>query len=179
MAELKTFNDGEPIYAGDVNHNFNEIYADVSANAQQVQNYVEGQVLAIQANVASIQSTLQANVDEVSNDLKIAKETIFSAIAPDHSARVAISSGYTAEQDGWIYYYITSSANFTTKLLINEKVAAYNFQGSGDHRAGTLRIGGMVFIAKGQKVTLSRTGDGNTLTFCPCKGFANEEDNNA
>lgn len=176
MAELKTFNDGEPIYAGDVNHNFNEIYADVSANAKQVQDYVEGQVLAIQANVATIQSTLQGEIDGVSNGLKTVTETLFTAIAPDYSAGVSISSGYTAEQDGWVYYYITSSANFTTRLLIDGKVAAYNFQGSGDHRAGTLRIGGMVFIAKGQKVTLSRTGDGNTLTFYPCKSFANEEE---
>lgn len=168
---LKTFNEGEYIYASETNNNNQYLLSKLSDNAAQVQTFVEGEISSIQSNVASVQATLQANIDGVKSTVDTLNANVYTNLAPNYSAGVSISSGYTATKNGWIYYYITSSANNTTKVLIDGKDVAYNWQGAGDQRAGGLRIGGMVYIAKGQKMTTSVTGSPtNEFTFYPCKG---------
>ena len=60
---LKTFNEGEYIYASETNSNNQYLLSKLSDNAAQVQTYVEGEISSIQSNVASVQATLQANID--------------------------------------------------------------------------------------------------------------------
>ena len=118
-----------------------------------------------------MQSTLQKNIDTVTNTVNTLNANIYANLAPNYSAGVSVSSGYKATKNGWIYYYVESSANNTTAILIDNKKVAYNYQGAGDQRAGTLKIGGMVYIAKNQTLTVSVTGSpSNTFTFYPCKG---------
>ena len=71
---LKTFNEGEYIYASETNSNNQYLLSKLSDNAAQLQTFVEGEISSIQSNVASVQATLQENIDtlneNVNNQLK-------------------------------------------------------------------------------------------------------------
>lgn len=90
---LKTFNEGEYIYASETNSNNQYLLSKLSDNAAQVQTYVEGEISSIQSNVASVQATLQGNIDAVSAVTKAMKSYVTKTY-------VSGTSGYLVFSDG-------------------------------------------------------------------------------
>lgn len=168
---LKTFNEGEYIYASETNSNNQYLLSKLSDNAAQVQTYVEGEISSIQSNIASIQATLQANIDETNTMLSTLKNSIFSAIAPNYSKGVKIGAGtsYTAPSFGWVYW-TGDTGQGPVYLKINgvNRLSA-GATSSEDHINVVLPF----FVSKGDKITPDSDGSGARLgtTFYPCKGF--------
>ena len=63
MATLKTFEEGDTIYASETNANNQALLSLLTDNATQVQKYVEGEVASIKSTVASVQQTLQNSIE--------------------------------------------------------------------------------------------------------------------
>lgn len=70
MGTLKTFEEGDTIYASETNANNQALLSLLTDNATQVQKYVEGEVASIKSNVASIQQTLQNSINSVLEQLE-------------------------------------------------------------------------------------------------------------
>lgn len=164
---LNVFEPKTKIKSSEVNENFELVQKDVSEMGQALNTYVEGEIASVQSTVSSVQATLQENINTVSDKLS----NVYDDIAPDYTKEIAISSGWTATKHGWVKFRIYSSASGDTNVQINGKVVAENWQGKGDGRAGGFYISGLVYISKGQVVTLggAQANDGK-LYFYPCKG---------
>lgn len=168
---LKTFNEGERIYASETNNNNQYLLSKLSDNAAQLQTYVEGEISSIQSNVASVQATLQANVDALSNTVNTLKNSIFSAIAPNYSKGVKIGAGasFTAPSFGWVYW-TGDTGQGPVYLKINgvNRLSA-GATASDDHINVVLPF----FVSKGDEIIPDSEGSGSRLgtTFYPCKGF--------
>ena len=98
-------------------------------------------------------------------------DSIASAIAPDMSKKINISSGWVATSGGWIACNGNSDAsgNPPSAYIDGQEVYA-NIQSAGDRRAGYLRTSSVAFISKWQTYTTS--GRMVSSTFCPCKGVS-------
>lgn len=168
MADIKVFKEGESILASDTNNNNNVLLSKINDHYTQVDNYVKGELGTIKSEVGSAKADLENKINEL--DTKIVSN-FFNAIAPDYTKGETIANGFAATKAGWVNYRLGSSANYRQSLAINGVTIAENWQGSGDQRAGSLYITGMVFINAGQVIT----GTFNTLTFYPCKGFEEVE----
>ena len=90
MATLKTFEEGDTIYASETNANNQALLSLLTDNAVQVQKYVEGEVASIKSNVASVQQTLQNNISEIG---EIANSKISAEIAKGVSGFCKFSNG--------------------------------------------------------------------------------------
>jgi hypothetical protein len=162
---LKTFKEGEDILASETNANNNYLLGKISDNASTLQNYVEGEVTSIQSSLASAQATLQNSINEITSKLGV----VLDGIAPNWSAGVGISSGYTAPKIGWVWVLGYSNASGDSPYAyVDGKEVYQNWQNEGDGRAGALKISSMFFVGKGQKITT--VGRVQGLTFYPCKG---------
>lgn len=162
-----------------LNENFEKLRVEVNDNDNRITN------LKAQTNTSltSIQNQMAKDKEELLEEISTTGSTkldldlnnvsdeglqnIYSSLAMNTNAGVSVSSGWTATQNGWLYYYIYSDAGSTTQVYIDGKQVARNHQNSGDGRAGALRIGGTFFIAKGQTMTSSRSAD---FVFYPCIG---------
>lgn len=171
-----------------LNDNFDYLEELISTSVSSLDakfNSTTGNISNITSNLATIQSTLSTATSNISSlssnkvnkDLSNAtpsatfKANTIDWLAPNYGAGYSVSSGWTATKAGWIYCEMSSSANYTTKVLIGGKAVAYNYQGAGDGRAGALKVGCLAFIAKGQVLTTSVTGSPtNSFVFYPCKG---------
>lgn len=91
MATLKTFEEGDTIYASETNANNQALLSLLTDNAVQVQKYVEGEVASIKSNVASVQQTLQNNIDALD-----AKKPIYIIEQGGNS-----STWYKIYSNGW------------------------------------------------------------------------------
>lgn len=158
---LKTFNEGEYIYASETNSNNQYLLSKLSDNAAQVQTYVEGEISSIQSNVASVQATLQGNIDNVSNNLNTFSTEIFTKITPNYAAAVSISSGYVAPKFGQVYVQFNAGPE-ATAYVDGKKVAWHNRSVNYKQACGSCFL-----VGKGQKVTAVEY---STLIFYPCKG---------
>ena len=161
---LKTFNEGEYIYASETNSNNQYLLSKLSDNAAQVQTYVEGEISSIQSNVASVQATLQGNIDEAKTETNNLKTDIYTkGFLPNYSAGVSISTGYKATKNGWVYF--EGKVNGGQKIgYVNGKRVFLSAQGVNYHQP----IGAMVLVGKGDTVTTS--GSFASIVFYPCKG---------
>ena len=173
MAEvLKTFLEGEDILASETNANNQYLLGRISDNADRLQNYVEGEVTSMQSNLASAQATLQNSINELTETVNNGLGNVYENIAPNMSAGISITSGWTATDSGWVYVNGTSNASGSSPYaFVDGKEVYQNWQSSGDSRAGTLVISTMFYVGKGQVVTA--TGRINSLVFFPCKGVQN------
>lgn len=170
MAEvLKTFIEGEDILASETNANNQYLLGRISDNAERLQNFVDGEITSIQSNISSVQATLQNSINEMSDKLNAELGSMYDNIAPNYSAGISVSTGWSATSSGWISAVLNSSASGTNTLTIDGQAVLANLQGAGDGRAGYLGIRFMVYIAKGQVVGGSHSG----LVFYPCKGVQN------
>lgn len=161
---LKTFNEGEYIYASETNSNNQYLLSKLSDNAAQVQTYVEGEISSIQSNIASVQATLQGNIDAAKTETSNLKTDIYTkGFLPNYSAGVSISSGYTATKNGWVYFEGDGGGGMK-RGYVNGKKVFMSAQGVNYHQP----CGAMVLIGKGDKVTTS--GNFAALIFYPCKG---------
>lgn len=115
---LKTFNEGEYIYASETNNNNQYLLSKLSDNAAQVQTYVEGEISSIQSNVASVQATLQFNIDELKNGVGSAKAYIVETYVSDVSWYRVWSDGWI-EQGGTHSKTMKNNGSYTITLLKN------------------------------------------------------------
>ena len=170
MAEvLKTFLEGEDILASETNANNQFLLGKISDNADRLQNFVDGEITSIQSNLASAQATLQNSINELTETVNNGLANIYTNIAPNMSAGISISSGWTATKSGWVWVKGNSNASGDSPYAyVDGKEVYQNWQGSGDSRAGALITSSMFFVGKGQKVTTAGRVQG--LTFYPCKG---------
>lgn len=164
MATLKTFEEGDTIYASETNANNQALLSLLTDNAVQVQKYVEGEVASIKSNVASVQQTLQNNITAVNEALTALKDSLFFAISPDYSKGKGIGSGATMTSYGWVVWnggQIGDSS--TAQLWINGVGVGYHsYYKYGDSYKT------MFFVSNGDKVSF--TG-GTSAVFYPCKGL--------
>lgn len=169
MAEgLKTFIEGEDILASETNANNQFLLGRISENAERLQDLVDGQITSIQSNIGSVQATLQNSINEMSDKLG----SIYENIAPNFSAGISVSSGWTAPSSGWITVSGYSNGSGSSPTISIDGIKVWeNYQDSGDGRAGYLRLVNMFFIGKGQEMTTS--GRSTTKVFYPCKGVKN------
>lgn len=119
----------------------------------------------------------QINVEQLSQYgsssvfFNTAADSIASAIAPDMSRKINISSGWVATSGGWIVCNGNSNASGgAPSAYIDGQEIYANIQVAGDGRAGYLRTASVAFISKGQTYTTS--GRMVSSTFCPCKGVS-------
>jgi hypothetical protein len=108
MATLKTFEEGDTIYASETNANNQALLSLLTDNATQVQKYVEGEIATIKSTVASVQQTLQnaintkLNKDDVvayvERTAKSEENTIKFNMALERAAEWITSKGF--EIDG-------------------------------------------------------------------------------
>ena len=89
-------------------------------------------------------------------------------LAPDYTAGVSVSSGYTATKNGWLYIY---HKNTNDGQSIAVSVAGTVVFESGDSGTWSTNLvaSGFIFVGNGQQITYTGTGT-NTLKFYPCKG---------
>lgn len=162
MAEvLKIFQEGEDILASETNANNNYLLGKISDNASTLQNYVEGEITSIQSSLASAQATLQNSINEITSKLGV----VLDGLAPNLSAGIGISSGYTTPSIGWVYAYRTGD-NFTASLKVDDR----DFLVDGSHGGySNLISGSTFFVGEGVKITFDRY----SCTFYPCKGVKN------
>ncbi len=90
MATLKTFEEGDTIYASETNANNQALLSLLTDNAVQVQKYVEGEVASIKSNVASVQQTLQNNINEA---LEVAESKIAADLKNTTNGFCQLSNG--------------------------------------------------------------------------------------
>lgn len=153
---LKTFNEGEYIYASETNSNNQYLLSKLSDNAAQVQTFVEGEISSIQSNVASIKATLQGNIDAAKTDIYT------KGFLPNYSAGVSISSGYKATKNGWVNWFMTGMNDGTTYYLkVNNVVVGESNQYKYLNNKRT-----QFLVSKGDTITFT----GGTGKFFPCKG---------
>ena len=159
---LKTFNEGEYIYASETNSNNQYLLSKLSDNAAQVQTYVEGEISSIQSNVASVQATLQGNIDAAKTETNNLKTDIYTkGFLPNYSAGVSISTGYKATKNGWVKWYTNNNDGGTYYLKVNGVNVGISHQYKY-HNQKTL----MFLVSKGDAITF----DTGSVTFYPCKG---------
>jgi prophage DNA circulation protein len=165
---LKTFNEGDKIFASETNSNNQYLLSKLSDNAAQVQTYVEGEISSIQSNVASVQATLQMNIDDANTNISNLTSTLFNKISPNFSSGQSLSSGATAPNNGWIYlYHKNTSDKQSMTAYINNKIV---FQtGDSGTWSANLVASAFVPICKGETFKVVATGDW-TATFYKCKG---------
>lgn len=120
---LKTFNEGEYIYASETNSNNQYLLSKLSDNAAQVQTYVEGEISSIQSNVASVQATLQGNIDaanaNITNSLKgrTFKQSAKSiGIGTTSLSSYLPNDGYAYQV--WVYVQIYGTSSTSTEVKI-------------------------------------------------------------
>lgn len=159
---LKTFNEGEYIYASETNSNNQYLLSKLSDNAAQVQTYVEGEISSIQSNVASVQATLQGNIDEAKTETNNLKTDIYTkGFLPNYSAGVSISTGYKTTKNGWVRWFTASTDGKESYLKVNGTNVGISRQNKY-HNHKTL----IFLVSKGDTITF----DSGTTTFYPCKG---------
>ena len=171
---LKTFIEGEDILASDANSNNQYLLSKLSDNVAQVQNYVEGEVASIQSNVASVQATLQNEIDENQTELLTRINSVFSAIAPNYSAGIKLTTtgNYTVPAYGWIYWTGDGgSGPYYLKINGTNRLSAGAL---ADHDHINVVI--PFWVEPGDVIT-PPSGSTNKLGtyFYPCKGFVDEE----
>lgn len=105
-------------------------------------------------------------IDNMNTNVTKLQSNITSAIVPDYSKGVGAGNNYVAPSNGWLRC-MANIESYQSHVRINGVVVfaiepMWLKDWSGWH------VYGMVFIGKGQKVTL----DGNaTATFYPCVGL--------
>ena len=164
MATIKTFEEGDTIYASETNANNQALLSALTDNAAQVQSYVEGEIASIKSNVASVQATLQNGITSLNEALTSLKEGLFYAISPDYSKGTGIGSGAKISKAGWVNWnggQIGDSS--TAQMWINGVGVGYHSYYKYGDSYKTL-----FFVNKGD--TVKFTG-GTSVVFYPCKGF--------
>lgn len=134
---LKTYVENEPIYASDRNSDNQYLLTKISDNAAQVQNYVEGEVIAIKSNIASVQTTLQADIDVLKNGVGKSISYIVETFVEGTSGYLLFSDGCkiqwgkTAKGGNGSVMTITLLKEFSDSNYIIAGSATYN-QTAGD-----------------------------------------------
>lgn len=167
---LKTFNEGEYIYASETNSNNQYLLSKLSDNAAQVQTYVEGEISSIQSNVASVQATLQGNIDAANaNITNSLKGRTFKQSAKTIGIGTTSLSSYLPN-DGYSYL-VWVSANTEGKgdlyLTIKTDVmttARYVYRADNDAgRWSRAYFFGAIPVGTGRSITTAGTADAITL----------------
>lgn len=163
---LINFIPGEKIKASEVNSNFQYLLDRISDNAETLRTYLEQQIGMINSNIDSKISTLNVKIDNLSSKLDSTitnLSKIYTAIAPNYAKGVNISSGWTANNNGWINWNGSTIGDGTTaKLYINGiEIGLHSYYKYGD------AFKTQFFINKGEKVTFTK---GTSAVFYPCKG---------
>jgi hypothetical protein len=167
---LKTFNEGEHIYASETNSNNQYLLSKLSDNAAQLQTYVEGEISSIQSNVASVQATLQANIDSANaNITNSLKGRTFTQSAKTIGIGTTSLSSYLPN-DGYAYWVLVQAgAEGTGDKVLTAKTdlmttARYLYK--TDHDAGRNSRAwflGVLPVGTGRSITTAGTTDGVTL----------------
>lgn len=154
---LKTFNEGERIYASETNNNNQYLLSKLSDNAAQLQTFVEGEISSIQSNVASVQATLQANIDAVS---AIANSKLSGIIDLSTNGYCKLSNGAII-QWGYISLGRNGTVTFSTPFSVSGKVVGtcINWEDNG-----TGYIFQLLNVSKTSFKYCVRTGGGNSGT---------------
>lgn len=124
---LKTFNEGDKIFASETNSNNQYLLSKLSDNAAQVQTYVEGKISSIQSNVASVQATLQGNIDAANaNITNSLKGRTFTQSAKNIGIGTTSLSSYLPN-DGysylvWVYIGLYGTSSTSTEVRIKTDV---------------------------------------------------------
>lgn len=164
MAELKIFEEGEVIYAREINENFSALQKNNSDFTEEMERYLKEKIASIQSNVESVQQTLQNNITAVNTALTALKDSLLFAISPDYSKGQGVSNGATMTSYGWVVWnggQIGDSS--TAQLWINGVGVGYHsYYKYGDSYKT------MFFVSSGDKITF--TG-GTSARFYPCKGL--------
>jgi hypothetical protein len=93
MATLKTFEEGDTIYASETNANNQALLSLLTDNATQVQKYVEGEIATIKSTVASVQQTLQNAINT-----KLNKDDVVAYVIEKGGSG---TTWYRIYSDGW------------------------------------------------------------------------------
>lgn len=169
---LKTFNEGDKIFASETNSNNQYLLSKLSDNAAQVQTYVEGEISSIQSNVASVQATLQGNIDAANaNITNSLKERTFV------EKSLAVGIGTTSlktylPDDGYVYLLWLEAGRYTAgsgqKLTAKTdlmKTARTLFHLDGDaNRSNRDVFFGAIPVGTGRTVTFA--GNVDYLNLC-------------
>ena len=166
MAEgLKTFIEGEDILASETNDNNRFLLNRISENAQRLENIVNGEITSIQSNISSVQTTLQNSINAMSDKLNAELGSMYENIAPNYSAGISITTGWTATSSGWLY--MGGTADGTSSFTID----GVSFQISYDTGDGQSNGNIFMYIAKDSVISDFRRV--RQATFYPCKGVKN------
>lgn len=167
---LKTFNEGEYIYASETNSNNQYLLSKLSDNAAQVQTYVEGEISSIQSNVASVQATLQGNIDAANaNITNSLKGRTFKQSAKTIGIGTTSLSSYLPN-DGysylvWVSASLWAKSNETLSVKTDVMTTTRILTGL-DGDAGRSSRGvffGVVPVGSGRSITTSGSADSITL----------------
>jgi hypothetical protein len=169
MAELKIFEEGEVIYAREINENFSALQKNNSDFTEEMEKYLEEEIASIQSNVESVQLTLQNNINTVNDSLEALKNDLGKSV--QKSNYQDISSGTVIPSPGLVYFESTTSTEYSTANgFINGVKVYYNHQ-SGDNR-NHHQLGLAVPVRTGDVVTTSGK-KWNVLRFYPYEEVTN------
>lgn len=163
MAEFTRFEEGDDILATKMMGNFDYVLERVGNNAENVQNYVEGEVATIKSNVASVQATLQNNIDLV-NELV---QAMYTNLMPDYSKGVLIESGYKAPSAGYVYARTGGIEGTSGKLSVNGVEVGTGSNTDG----GFVYSSTYALVSKDDVITFTAS----KANFYPLKGVANDD----
>lgn len=96
------------------------------------------------------------------------KEIVADFLVPDYAAGVSVSSGYTANENGWLYIYHKNTGDGQSIAVSVDGTVVFESGDSGTWSTN-LVASGFIFVGNGQQITYTGTGT-NTLKFYPCKG---------
>lgn len=158
-----TFHEGDDILASETNQNNQFLLDKLTANAEQLDNYIKQQLTTIQSNLSSIQATLQNNINTLNTQLNTINTNLKTYYLPNYSAGFSISSGWTATKDGWVNWNASKVDDGGTSTLSVNNVAVgyhYHYKYRNDYYC-------QILVSKGDKITI--TGK-ISAKFYPCKG---------
>lgn len=137
MATLKTFEEGDTIYASETNANNQALLSLLTDNATQVQKYVEGEVASIKSTVASVQQTLQNSINSVLEQLE-GTIRIKEFVDNGNSGYAVYTNNYCVQ---WGRVGIGQDQNVTVTLK-----KAYR---GGDYNVSAVMIAGQSGLSRG------------------------------
>lgn len=168
---LKTFNEGEYIYASETNSNNQYLLSKLSDNAAQLQTFVEGEISSIQSNVASVQATLQANIDNLRASLdEQLKNRKFTQKSLSVSVGTTSLSSYLPDDDYQYLVWVQAGAEGGGDKSLTAKTdvmttARYLYKTDNDAgRNSRAWFFGTLPVGAGRSITTS--GTATSITLC-------------
>lgn len=172
MAEiLHEFTAGTKAKASEINDNFAFVRKEMVELNNETSSFLNEELRTFKEGIIlDLEATAETKLNkDLSNIEDKAYSAIFSDLGMNTEAGVSVSSGWTADKNGWLSLFGRSGQGSYSAWLINDVEVFRNDQAQGGERAGRVDTRAVAFIAKGQVLTSAGKGSANA-TFYPCIG---------